>query len=246
MFSAGSPGDMRRTFAVSLVLLAVLLAGYGAFLVKTRAAGLPEILVPEEIFTFPPVLDGQEMRHDFIVLNNGTSPLELIEVKTDCGCTTVSHPRQISPGGRGNIAVKLDTQGSGGDQVTRTTVIRTNDRKRPEVNLVIVGEVKPLAAIVPPEARLTGTVGRRIRQTVKITPTHENPFRIVGVRAEKGEHIRYDLAEPGEPGSRTYHLTIYNLKKETGWYMDNIFLKTDSDRSPVLKVRVFGLLREGP
>jgi len=186
------------------------------------------------------------VRHDFVVLNSGTSLLELIEVKTDCGCTTVSYPRQTPPGGKGNIAMKLDTRGYGGDQVTRTMVLRTNDRKRPEVNLVIVGEVKPLADIVPPEARLTGTVGRRIRQTVEITPTHENPFKIVAVRAEKGEHIRYDLAETGEPGSRTYRLTIYNLKKEKGWYIDNIYLKTDSDRSPVLKVRVFGLLRDGP
>lgn len=237
---------MRKTAAVSLVLLTALLVGYGAYLAITRAAGLPEILVPEEIFTFPPVLDGQEVRHDFVVLNKGTSPLELIEVKTDCGCTTVSYPRQIPPGGKGNISMKLDTRGSGGDQVTRTTVIRTNDRKRPEVNLVIVGEVKPLADIVPAEARLTGAVGRKIRQTLEITPTHENPFKIVGVRAEKGEHIRYGLAETGEPGSRTYHLTIYNRKKEKGWYIDSIYLKTDSDLSPVLKVRVFGLLRDGP
>ncbi|MEN6447866.1 MAG: DUF1573 domain-containing protein [Syntrophaceae bacterium] len=237
---------MRRTLAVFLVLLAALLIGYGAYLVKTRTAALPEIFVPEEIFTFSPVLDGQEVRHDFVVLNNGTSPLELIEVKTDCGCTTVSYPGQIPPGGKGNIATKLATKGYGGDRVTRTMVIRTNDRKRPEINLVLVGEVKPLADIVPPEARLTGTVGRRIRQTVEITPTHENPFKIVGVRAEKGEHIRYDLTETGEPGGRTYHLNIYNMKREKGWYIDNISLQTDSVLSPVLKVRVFGLLRDGP
>jgi len=35
------------------------------------------------------------------------------------------------------------------------------------------------------------------------------------------------------------------VKQEKGWYIDNIYLKTSSKKSPVLKVRVLGYIRHG-
>jgi hypothetical protein len=236
---------MRKIAAVSIILLTALFVAYGSYLVKTRTAASPEIFVPEEIFEFSPVMDGEEVRHDFVMLNKGASPLDLIQVKPDCGCVAVSYPRQILPGGEGKIVIKLDTKGYSGEYITKTMAVRTNDKKKPEFNLVISGGVKPVADITPTEARLTGNVGQKIKQTVMIAPTSENRFKILEVKAEKGDNIRYDLIEMSEPDGIKYQLTIYNVKKEKGWYIDNIYLKTSSKRSPVLKVRVLGFIRNG-
>lgn len=236
---------MRKTAVFSLILLTALFAGFGAYLLKTRTAALPEIFVPEEVFEFSPVFDGEEVRHDFIVLNRGTSPLDLIQVKPDCGCTTVSYPRQIPPGREGKIVIKLDTKGYTGEHITKTIAVRSNDKKKPDFTLVISGSVKPFADITPTEAKLTGNVGQQIKQTVTIAPSNENRFKILEVKAEKGDNIRYDLIEMSQPDGIKYQLTVYNMKKVKGWYIDNIYLKTSSKISPVLKVRVLGFIRNG-
>jgi hypothetical protein len=92
---------------------------------------------------------------------------------------------------------------------------------------------------------LTGNVGEKIKQTVTIVPRSDNRFRILEVKAEKGDNIRFDLAEMDQPNGIKYRLTIYNMKQEKGWYIDNIYLKTSSKKSPVLKVRVLGYIRHG-
>jgi hypothetical protein len=78
---------------------------------------------------------------------------------------------------------------------------------------------------------------------VTIAPTIENRFKILEVKAEKGDNIRYDLIEMNRPDGLKYQLTIYNVKKEKGWYIDNIYLKTSSKRSPVLKIPILGFIR---
>jgi len=42
----------------------------------------PSIVVPENSFEFPPVVEGVEVVHDYKVLNKGDSDLEIVRVKT--------------------------------------------------------------------------------------------------------------------------------------------------------------------
>jgi hypothetical protein len=232
-----------KLISVLVIALLMLVSWYGLYVAKIEPSALPHIYVPQENVEFQPVIDGEEVQHDFLVLNKGASPLDLIQVKPDCGCTTVSFPRHILPGGEGKIAIKLDTKGYSGEHITKTIAVRTNDKQKPEFNLVISGDVKPVADITPAEAKLTGNVGQKIKQTVTIAPTSENRFKIVEVKAEKGDNIRYNLIEMSRPDGIKYQLTVYNVKKEKGWYIDNIYLKTSSSRSPVLKIRVLGFIR---
>jgi hypothetical protein len=233
----------RKIFPVLHILFLTLLIWCGPYPARAGTPVSPAIHLPEERFAFSPVLEGREVRHDFIVLNKGTSLLDIVEVKTDCGCTTISYTRQIPPGGEGRIAVRLDTTGYGGEHVIKMITVRTNDEKKPEFDLAIMGEVRPFAVITPKEANLTGMAGQQIKQTVTIAPTRENPFRVVEVKAEKGENIRCELAEMKKPDGMKYRLTVYNMKQDKGWYIDNISLKTTSKLSPILKIRVFGVIR---
>ncbi len=107
------------------------------------------------------------------------------------------------------------------------------------------GLVKQREVISATTARLTGPAGREIKETVTITPPSNDPFAITGVHAEKGSHIRHALSEiPGEDGM-SYRLTIYNTLKEPGWYMDYVFVRTDSRLTPEFEIRVLGVIREG-
>ena len=232
-----------KVFSVLLILFLTLLFWHGSHPVGAEASAVPGIFLPEVHFEFPPVFDGQEVRHDFVVRNKGTSPLDIRDVKTDCGCTTVSYPRQIAAGNEGRIVIKFDTSGYGGQHVTKTITVRTNDKGQGKFDLVITGTVKPCADINPTEAKLTGNVGQKIKQTVTIAPMSENRFKILEVKAEKGDNIRYDLVELNQGDGMKYKLTIYNMKQDKGWYIDNIYLKTSSKISPVIKIRVLGFIR---
>lgn len=78
-----------------------------------------------------------------------------------------------------------------------------------------------------------------------MTPSSDNPFAITGIQAEKGTHIRWELSEIRKGDDITYQLSIYNTKQAPGWYVDHVFVKTDSRITPEFKISVLGVIREG-
>ena len=44
--------------------------------------GKPVAVVPEADYSFPMVVDGSQVVHDFILKNEGTAPLDVTKVKT--------------------------------------------------------------------------------------------------------------------------------------------------------------------
>jgi hypothetical protein len=49
---------------------------------ENKPPNLTSVFVPESRFQFAPVLDGTEIKHDFIVQNHGTAPLMIKKVRT--------------------------------------------------------------------------------------------------------------------------------------------------------------------
>jgi hypothetical protein len=138
----------------------------------------------------------------------------------------------------------LDTNGYGGKPLIRAVLVITNDKSHPEVRFELAGFVKPRAYLSSDTARLTGPAGTEIMTTVTISPSPENPFKIKEINAEKGENIRYDLKEIKQPDALKYQLTVYNTKKEKGWYLDHIIVKTDSPKTPEFTIKIFGVIRD--
>jgi len=46
------------------------------------SAGSPAVFFPEKVFEFQPVVDGVTVVHDFAVMNKGTTPLLIENVRT--------------------------------------------------------------------------------------------------------------------------------------------------------------------
>ena len=127
-------------------------------------------------------------------------------------------------------------------------LVVTDDKAMPEILLTLSGNVTPRAYLSTDTIRLTGSAKKEIKGELIITPTPDNPFKIIEVTAEKGENIRFELTETGNEELdelKKYLLTAHNLKTEKGWYMDKLHIKTDSDSSPEFVVTVFGVIRDG-
>ena len=136
--------------------------------------------------------------------------------------------------------MKVYTRGYGGRKLKKNITIQTNDKKRPNINLTITGEVKKFATIRPQRITLYGPVGEQLQASVKIIPEKKYSFRILEALAIKGNNISCNLEEIKESGEYTYLLTVKNLKKDAGRYSDTIALKTTSKILPKINISVYG------
>ena len=89
-----------------------------------------------------------------------------------------------------------------------------------------------------------GRLGEPVAAVVQIVPRPDRPFKIKNIRATRGYHIRFSLADkPGADGTR-YELTITSARQDAGSISDVILLDTDSPIRPTLQVTVFGMINE--
>ncbi len=90
-------------------------------------------------------------------------------------------------------------------------------------------------------------MGEEIKGTITITANEKYPFKIINARAKVGKDISYELKEVKKSGGKKYVLYVENLKKQSGRYHDNIYLKTDKDPLPEIIIRVQGNITDiGP
>jgi hypothetical protein len=125
----------------------------------------------------------------------------------------------------------------------KTAGVYTNDKTRPQQDLVISGQVEKFVTIRPQNANMRGIVGDPIKGTVTIIPEKKYLFKILNLRAQDGKYIKYQLEETKESDTTVYKLNIENLKTDAGRYYDSIILETDSKIRPQINVRVYGYIR---
>lgn len=194
-----------------------------------------DIIVPDKVFLFDNVAEGIPVVHEFIVENKGKSPVQLLRVRTDCGCSAVTHPPSIAAGGAEKITIKLDTNGYGGQRISKTATVETSSVEVPSVALTLVGQVDIFANIEPQRLSLRGKAGETLSGKVTIARLPKYPFRIVDTRARTGSDIAFRLAET----SGGYELDVTSTRSLPGRAFDTILLKTDSPVKPELQVGVY-------
>jgi hypothetical protein len=116
----------------------------------------------------------------------------------------------------------------------------TNDPQAPRISLTIKGAVEKFVTIRPKRVRLSGPAGDPINASVDIIPEKKYAFKIVEARAKNGEYIAVSIKEEKRPEGTGYVLTVQNLKKDKGRYVDTILLKTTSTIRSTIQIRVFG------
>ncbi|HEY7409496.1 MAG TPA: DUF1573 domain-containing protein [Vicinamibacteria bacterium] len=101
----------------------------------------PSITVEPARFDFGRVLVRRVVHKDFTVRNHGGADLVIEDVSTTCGCAAALPDRTVvAPGTATPLRVSLDTEASPG-RVTRRVRLRSNDPRRPEVELVLEATV---------------------------------------------------------------------------------------------------------
>lgn len=199
---------------------------------------------PESKYEFEPTVEGSKVTHNFVLQNKGGAMLKIKGVKTTCGCTVASYPKQIPAGSEDNIKVQFNTTGYGGRTIHKSISIATNDPKLPQKNLNLSGKVLQFAAITPRFARLIGTQGEKIEMDITIKPESSYFFQIEEIKLKEEKNITCTLVESSEEVPEKYVLHIENISADAGRYGDVITVYTDSKIKPKITIGVYGYIKE--
>ncbi len=204
----------------------------------SETKGEPQLALSETTHDFGKVFEEQPLTHTFVLENKGPGTLEILEVDPDCTCTVPKYDAKIRPGGKGEVTLTIKPYSVLKD-FRKETKIKTNDKRQPEIFLVLKGNAEPVIDIEPSHIiRLQGNPGEEVRIPIKITSRLPEPLKISYFQTSVPDKINVAL-KPEEPG-KSYVLTVTNKFKELGSYVGKIELFTNYKERDRLLLRVFG------
>jgi hypothetical protein len=181
MKTPNSMKNINAAIATLCLLTAVFISANCAVAQETS----PKIHFETPIHDFNEVKSGDLIRHDFTLKNTGTAPLEILEVRPSCGCTTAGDwPKLLKPGESGIIPIQLKTDNFRG-QITKTVRVKSNDPKNPQSVLQIKGKVWTPIQITPDYASFQRLKGPDVSATkeIKITNFTDDPLMLTNIKS---------------------------------------------------------------
>ena len=109
-------------------------------LTAEEKAKAPVAIIENNVFDFGDVIEGEIVKHDFKLKNNGKTDLLIRNVKASCGCTAVKNENLVKPGQTIDLNIEFNSNGKKGRQNKSVTVI-TNDPLNSTLVLRIMGNV---------------------------------------------------------------------------------------------------------
>jgi predicted Zn-dependent protease len=132
----------------ALIQVRMLLADYAARRVALYLPK-PRIVIEPMEYDFGETVQGEAVKHTFVVKNLGDAPLEIV-AKPSCGCVTPYYDKLIEPGKEGKIEAELRTMGFRGAQI-KTIQVTTNDPDNPNLTLRLTTVIRTAIEVKPSE-----------------------------------------------------------------------------------------------
>jgi len=147
---------------------------------------------------FGTIFDDQRQEQDFVFRNTGDEVLEVLSVKTTCGCTSAPlTKKKYAPGETGVITVKFNPARKKGKTQQRITV-KSTDPERPDVTLVIYANVLRRVIIEPPVVSFVQAErGEPTSKTITVAGRGEN-FKIESVSFATPDLFTAEVLGDGE------------------------------------------------
>ncbi len=142
--------SLRSDPIIALVILVALTVAY--FSTNSKAKEIeakdPVVEKPTELgnlvfedtfYNFGDVMEGDIVKHTFVLKNTGSGTLKILKTETSCGCTTATGAiREYAPGESGTMEVVVDTVGKKGMVVkTVTLTIKNNAVPTKQISLAM-------------------------------------------------------------------------------------------------------------
>jgi Protein of unknown function (DUF1573) len=187
----------------------------------TAAGPQPKIQAVNPVYNFGSVLEGTQVKHEFVIKNVGQAELVIGQVQTSCGCTVAqSEKKRLAPGEATILPATFDTRHEKG-HASRRIDVYTNDPQTPDLPLSIQGTVKMESEATPSEVMFDG-VRHGSEQTREVGIAYNGKGK--NFRITKVSNSNANIAVTQEPGPK---LKVSLLKTmPVGPFQDTIEVAT--------------------
>lgn len=154
----------------------------------SQAADGPRISFANPVYDFGTINAGKTFEHRYWFTNTGSKTLEITNVHSTCGCTTLDGwPRKVEPGEAGSIAIKFNSTKIIGI-VHKAVVVYSTDQAQPITELTVKGRVGKPIDFNPKWVYLTGAAGTNPLplQVVSITNSANEPLAVHSLQSSNG------------------------------------------------------------
>ncbi len=204
-------------------------------------------MLKEQKHDFGTVARGADTVHRFEIKNIYKQDIELVGVRSSCGCTTPSLEGNVLRTGEvGYIVAKFNTRRfTGMHGATLTLEVRWNDKgvmRRGETQVRINGNIRGDVVFQPGAVRFENIdQGTPAQQQVQVTYAGRSDWKIVDVRGVS-EDIEVELSEKQRYSGRVSYELVVRLKDtaQAGYFNDQLVLVTNDDRNPRIPLYVAG------
>lgn len=151
-----------------------------------------------------------------VVSNKGQSTLEIMSVRTSCGCTAAKidqNKKLIPPGGQADIEVTVDPLKITGFESRKTLTINSSDPARPRIDLEVLAKIDPEFEIIPATIDF-GQVrkGATPTQVMRLRQLMNEPFELSDLKLTskdiKASFVKVPEDQWKAPGKVEYDVTV--------------------------------------
>ncbi len=165
-----------------------------------KASDSPIAVVLDAVHDLGRVEYGESYIHEFEIVNEGSSVLELFDARSSCGCTVLAADKRIEPGETGRLRVRLDPGSQEGAFAVRVDVF-TNDQANGRLTMTLKAQLSRRIVVRPGYIRYKthrgAQSGRAITQI--LYASDGGPMRIEAVESPYPfVQVSFGLATPEE------------------------------------------------
>jgi len=188
----------------------------------------PVMHIDEPAYDWGTALQGEVIKHSFVIHNRGGSPLRIVKVKPSCGCTTAGKPEKpIEPGKSDVVTLQIDTKKFTG-AVNKTASIRSN-ASTVDVKVTMKGNVDPFFEIDPKAPKVNIVRGGTSPPLkVKLRKKTKADFTIKGVTTES-KVLTAELAEIEKGSLYEVSLVANSSNDDRKYYYENVQVEVEAN-----------------
>ncbi|MBI2425615.1 MAG: DUF1573 domain-containing protein [Candidatus Hydrogenedentes bacterium] len=218
----------------------VLLGALACWSVSPGAHATPKISSPEAIFNFGEVDNSGDVIHDFVIKNEGDTPLSIQNVKTSCGCTVAELKKKVlEPAEETTVSAKFSLKGKTGQQ-TKIITVESDDPANPQFALQLQGTAIAAVMLEPNLVNFGRVVGDEVNERVVDIKIMKDDisFNITGVESPS-DKLTTEI-KTIEAGKHFQLAVRTNAGIGEGSLTSKITLLTDNPKHASFQLSVFG------
>jgi Protein of unknown function (DUF1573) len=230
-----------RALSVLAVVVALLAAE------QASAQSWVKKMFAETSHDFGTVARGADTVYKFPVKNIYKQDIELVSVRSSCGCTSPSlEHKLIKTGETGYVVAKFNTRTFDGVHgATLTVDVQWNDNgtiRSGEQQLRVDGDIRSDVVFQPGAIKFENIdQGAQAEQQVRVTYAGRSDWRITDVRGASDD-LEVELTETGRQGGRVSYDLLVRMKDTApaGYFNEQLVLVTNDGSNPRIPLQVDG------